>query len=313
MSLELDLSALNCNTVDINYSDITEKYEIKWNNVLGSGLNGDVYRCIEKRTGEEFALKLLNNSESNRMELDMHGECQSSKHVVGIRDLYYCQLNPPVTKQIAVQHYLCVVMELMRGGDLYDVITLKKKLNEEQAAYFAKQIAMGLFDIHARGVAHRDLKPENILFQLPFQEETQLNTVKITDFGFAKEQIKGLTSPVYTLYYVSPELLFATNSDLKSKHNTSYDSRCDLWSLGVIVYIMLMGYPPFYPEPGYNNQKLTLRMRDHILEGKIMFHRKGSDWNNLTKNAQDVVMGLLTVDPNERMSLDTLLAHPWFN
>ncbi|KAI6661536.1 hypothetical protein LOD99_13409 [Oopsacas minuta] len=313
MSLQLDMSSLNlgCNSVDIKNSDITEKYEIKWNQVLGSGLNGDVYRCIDKTTSEEYALKFLSNSDSSRMEIHLHGECQSSKHIVGIIDTYYCQLTAPITKQIPVKHYFCVVMEIMKGGDLYDVISRRRKLNEEQAAHFAKQIAIGLCDIHERGVAHRDIKPENILFQSPFQEDAQLNTIKITDFGFAKEQERGLSSPVYTLYYVSPDLLFATNSDLKCKNLSTYDKRCDLWSLGVIIYIMVMGYPPFYPEPGYN-QRLTSNMRDCILNGKIMFHNQ-SEWKSISDNAQDVIKGLLTVDPDRRMSLDSLLAHPWFN
>ena len=312
MSLQLDLSMLNCNSVDMKHSDITEKYEIKWNQVLGSGLNGDVYRCIEKGTNEQFALKFLSNSESSRMEIDLHGECQSSEHVVGIKDMYYCELKAPAMRQIPVKHYLCVVMEFMKGGDLYDVITLRKKLNEAQASHFAKQIALGISDIHNRGVAHRDIKPENILFQSPFQEDIHKNTVKIADFGFAKEQNKGLTSPVYTLYYVSPDLLFATNSDLKCKHISSYDQRCDLWSLGVIIYIMLMGYPPFYPDAGYNNQRLTSNMRDCILNGKIMIHKE-SEWSSISNNAKEVIKGLLTVDPCKRMSLDALFAHPWFN
>ena len=148
---------LNCDSVHINHSDITEKYEIKWNQVLGSGLNGDVYRCIEKNTNEQYALKFLSNSASSRMEIDLHGECQSSEHVVGIRDMYYCELNAPVMRQIPVKYYMCVVMELMKGGDLYDVITDRKKLNEAQASHFAKQIALGISDIHNRGTPARHL------------------------------------------------------------------------------------------------------------------------------------------------------------
>ena len=311
MDLSLNLESTNeslSSSLKISYSDITEKYEIRWTRMLGTGVNGAVVICIDKLTSEKFALKLLDENDKSNLELSLHWECHESPHIVAIRDLFQCHVAPPCHLQKLPGVYICVVMELMSGGDLYEHISNNDKLNERQASYITKQIAIGLKDIHQKGIAHRDIKPENVLFQAPFKKDLHQNTIKITDFGFAKEEEKGLTSPVYTLYYVSPDLINASN--LKSEDNT-YDKRCDLWSVGVIVFIMLMGYPPFYPETG-KPPKMNKKLCDAILRGNLMIH-KMDEWNSISKLGQEVVKGLLTVDPDQRMSLDALLAHPWLN
>ena len=145
-------------------------------------------------------------------------------------------------------------------------------------------------------LAHRDLKPENLLYT----DKTGQAILKLTDFGFAKEihDGKSLVTPCYTPYYVAPEVLGPE----------MYDLSCDMWSIGVIMYILLCGYPPFY---SYGGAPISPGMKKRIRQGQYTF--PDPEWTNVTKNAKELIKGLLKTNPSERYTIDDVLRHPWIS
>ena len=181
--------------------------------------------------------------------------------------------------------HLYIVMELMTGGDLFDRIVAKGHLSEHVCAKDIRSVCSGLEYLHKREIIHRDLKPENLLY-------TGSGELKITDFGLA-EAIKSakFSTDDFTMGtpgYLAPEVL---KGDL-------YDTEVDLWSLGVIVYILLCGFPPFLQEDV--SQGLCDVDFDSIQE-----------WSAVSSEAKEVVSGLLQVDPEKRYTASDLLDLPW--
>jgi serine/threonine protein kinase len=187
--------------------------------------------------------------------------------------------------------YFFMVMELCCGGELFDRIVEKSKYSENEAASVIKSLASALDYCHSRGIVHRDLKPENLLLRSKNDE-----TIKIADFGLAKITNSAsqslMTTACGTPGYVSPEVLLGRG----------YSAAVDLWSVGVILYILLCGFPPFYSE---NNAVLF----EQIKRGEFDFPSPYFD--SVSDDAISLVRSLLTVDPAHRMSAKQLLAHPW--
>jgi calcium-dependent protein kinase len=152
-------------------------------------------------------------------------------------------------------------------------------------------LLQGVNYLHENGFCHRDLKPENIMLVDKESEE-----IKIIDFGLSKSvnntPFQVLHSAVGTPYYVAPEVL-----------DHEYDKRCDVWSIGVTLYVMLCGYPPF-------RGKTTKQIAAKIRKGKLVFFDR--DWGNISEEAKDLVKGLLTVDMKQRLTIREALDHPWF-
>merc|ERR1711912_22877 len=165
-----------------------------------------------------------------------------------------------------------------------------------------RMIAKALYHLHKEvGIAHRDLKPENILLTKDF-EPGKSGMIKLTDFGFAKEakaanNTKQLATACYTPYYVAPEVF----------GNERYDFACDIWSLGVILYILLVGYPPFYSFSGQNT--LTPSMKRNIKEAN--FDTNTTEFQNISKNAIDLIHKMLRAKPAERITIEEVMDHPW--
>ncbi|KAJ6901513.1 hypothetical protein NC651_019319 [Populus alba x Populus x berolinensis] len=188
------------------------------------------------------------------------------------------------------QNGVHLVLELCSGGELFDRIVARDKYSEREAAAVVRQIAEGLGALHRANIVHRDLKPENCLFL----NENDDSTLKIMDFGLSS--VEELTDPVVGLFgsidYVSPEAL--------SQGRIS--SKTDMWSSGVILYILLSGYPPFIAQS--NRQKEQV-----ILAGDFSFYEK--TWKNITSSAKQLITDLLQVDPERRPSAQDVLNHPW--
>ena len=180
-----------------------------------------------------------------------------------------------------------LVTELVEGGELFDRIVEKEKYSEADARAVVRNMVSAIDYIHGHNVVHRDLKPENILLVSP-DDDAQ---IKLADFGFAKHVYEA-TSACGTPGFVAPEIL----------KGNKYGTGVDVWSLGVIVYITLVGYPPFYDE----NQS---RLFEKIKSGRYAFHKKY--WSDISENAKDFVRAMLTVDPTCRAAASALLAHPW--
>ncbi|XP_024537988.1 calcium and calcium/calmodulin-dependent serine/threonine-protein kinase [Selaginella moellendorffii] len=183
-----------------------------------------------------------------------------------------------------------LVLELCSGGELFDRIVAQEKYSEAQAAKVVKELATGLCSLHDAGIVHRDLKPENCLFLTPEED----NHLKIMDFGLS--QIDGATSPIVGMFgsvdYVAPETL---------SHRDVLPAS-DMWSLGVILYILLCGYPPFHGTS--NKEKLDL-----ILAGDVNFEEY--TWKTISSHAKQLIRDLLAVDPHRRPSAKALVSDPW--
>ncbi|KAF4381252.1 calcium and calcium/calmodulin-dependent serine/threonine-protein kinase [Cannabis sativa] len=184
-----------------------------------------------------------------------------------------------------------LVLELCSGGELFDRIVRQETVySEVDAAAVVRQIAAGLAALHRANIVHRDLKPENCLFL----DESPNSPLKIMDFGLSS--VEEFTDPVVGLFgsidYVSPEALSQGNITPKT----------DMWSLGVILYILLSGYPPFIAQSNRQKQQM-------ILAGDFSFYEK--TWKNISSSAKQLIKSLLTVDPQKRPSAVELLDHPW--
>ncbi|XP_057498166.1 calcium and calcium/calmodulin-dependent serine/threonine-protein kinase-like [Actinidia eriantha] len=185
-----------------------------------------------------------------------------------------------------------LVLELCSGGELFDrIVAQPQPYSEAAAAAVVRQIASGLEALHRANIVHRDLKPENCLFR----DHTENSPLKIMDFGLSSLE-EEFTDPVVGLFgsidYVSPEAL----------SQATISSKTDMWSLGVILYILLSGYPPFIAQS--NRQKQLM-----IMAGEFSFYEK--TWKNVSSSARQLISSLLTVDPHRRPSAHEILYHPW--
>eukprot|EP00800_Vazella_pourtalesii_P011551 TRINITY_DN2780_c0_g1_i1.p1 TRINITY_DN2780_c0_g1~~TRINITY_DN2780_c0_g1_i1.p1 ORF type:complete len:365 (-),score=13.98 TRINITY_DN2780_c0_g1_i1:218-1312(-) len=263
---------------------ITDEYDVK-KNVLGVGINGKVYECIQKRTKIKCALKIIKDSQKARREVEIHNRVCEQPNIVKIFDVFENNFNGVRS--------LVVVMENMQGGELFERIQQKQHFNEREASAMVRQICLAVAYIHRHDIAHRDLKPENLLFASRDDE----SLLKLTDFGFAKI-CKGLSlqTPCYTPYYVAPEVLGPDK----------YDKSCDIWSIGVIMYILLCGYPPFYSN---TSEPFSQGMKKRIKLGQYSFPE--NEWEMISCDAKDLVTKLLKVDVKERYTIEQVVAHPW--
>ena len=289
-------------SLKIKETNIADDYSIDWNQPLGSGINGEVYKCTNNESAIDYAVKILPLCDEAIKEIVIQWACKKCCYVVEVKDVYINIVG------MEENSYLFIVMEYMNGGELFDYIE-KKPVCEDEAKVLMRQIVESVSYLHTQNIVHRDLKPENILLSKSPSGKGDVS-LKLADFGYAEQDNKGLTNALYTLYYVSPEVLindFRFNKEGKVDGSIPYDKRCDLWSLGVVAYIMLMGYPPFYPEGPV--LEMTSSMYDSIVSGSFFYEEL--DWNKYSEDARDFVFSLLKVDPEERPSAKELLQHPW--
>ncbi|CAM9277638.1 unnamed protein product, partial [Ascophyllum nodosum] len=182
-----------------------------------------------------------------------------------------------------------VVIEFMRGGELFDRIVRKAFYNEKEARDLCRILLDAVKYIHDLGIVHRDLKPENLLMTSRHDDAN----IKLADFGFARSVVAGFVSTQCgTPGYVAPEILRAE----------PYGTSVDMWSIGVIIYILLGGYPPFHDE----NQTRLFRK---IKAGNFKFHDEY--WGSVSSDAKDLIRRLLTVDPKKRLTAAQAVSHPW--
>lgn len=181
-----------------------------------------------------------------------------------------------------------IVTEYCRGGDLLDR-AISQGMDEQQCSLVMEKLLSAVQYLHENGIVHRDIKPENCLFV----DEGPKAEIKLIDFGLSCNITPGvkLTAPVGTPIYVAPEVL-----------KQSYDHRCDYWSLGVIIYVLLGGEPPF---DGESNDEIF----EKILGGKLSF--EGKKWGKISSHAKDLIRKLLEVDPEKRYTAAQALNHPW--
>ncbi|XP_016075722.1 PREDICTED: ribosomal protein S6 kinase alpha-4 [Miniopterus natalensis] len=227
-------------------------------------------------------------------------EANTQREVAALR---LCQSHPNVVKLHEVHHdqlHTYLVLELLRGGELLEHIRKKRHFSESEASQILRSLVSAVSFMHEEaGVVHRDLKPENILYA----DDTPGAPVKIIDFGFARLRPQSpagpMQTPCFTLQYAAPELLA----------QQGYDESCDLWSLGVILYMMLSGQVPFQGASGQGGQSQAAEIMCKIREGR--FSLDGEAWQNVSEEAKELVRGLLTVDPTKRLKLEGLRGSSW--
>ncbi|KAL2133927.1 hypothetical protein VTI74DRAFT_1345 [Chaetomium olivicolor] len=260
---------------------------------LGNGHFATVFRCVEKATGTLYAVKRFTKTPGVEDRSKKEGLQQEIAMLMGISHPNILCLKETFEEPEAVY----VVLELAPGGELFKYIATHQKLTEAETRKVFLQLFDGIKYLHDRNMVHRDIKPENILLM-----DEDLNNVKIGDFGLAK--IVGEASFTTTLCgtpsYVAPEVLV-------DNRNRKYTKAVDIWSLGVVLYICLCGFPPFSDELMAPDFPYT--MQDQIKQGR--FDYPSPYWDPIGDPALDLIDGMLVVDPNKRFTIDQCLAHPW--
>jgi len=251
--------------------------------VLGAGMYGSVFKATMRGSATVRAIKSIRKKQvpdSQRLfaEIDIMKQCDHP----GIIRLYETYED---TRRI----YL--IFELCTGGELYDRIVQQGRFSERAAAGVMFQIFSAVAYLHARQICHRDLKPENFLFCSPSEDAP----LKLIDFGLATEFAPGkpLTTVCGTPGYASPEVF-----------RGSYSSPCDVWACGVIMYILLCGYPPFMGSDDIAVLKAVQR-------GKVQFDKL--HWKQVSIAAQALIKSTLRLDPSRRPSATGLLTNPWLD
>lgn len=251
---------------------------------LGSGAFSIVKEGRKSGVNEVYAIKIITKA---KLTAEDEAALKDEINVLGSMDHEHIYKLYDVFDE--PEHYY-MVTEIMKGGELFDRIVQKSYYNEKEARDVCVILFKAIEYCHAQKVAHRDLKPENLLL---VSDEDDAN-MKIADFGFAKRCAKpnSLTTQCGTPGYVAPEIL----------EGTPYDTQVDMWSLGVIVYILLGGYPPFIEQ----DQKDLFRK---IRKGQYEFHEEY--WGQVSPEAKDLIRSLLTVKPNQRSSAVAALEDEW--
>ncbi|KAK2400810.1 calcium-dependent protein kinase [Trifolium repens] len=252
---------------------------------LGQGQFGTTFLCVEKATGKEYACKSImkrkllteEDVEDVRREIQIMHHLAGSPNVISIKE---------ASEDAVAVH---VVMELCSGGELFDRIVERGHYTERKAAKLARTIVGVIQSCHSLGVMHRDLKPENFLF-VNQQEDSPLKAI---DFGLSAFFKPGdiFNDVVGSPYYVAPEVL-----------RKRYGPEADVWSAGVILYILLCGVPPFW---GESEQEIF----EAILNSDLDF--SSDPWPSISESAKDLVMKMLVRDPSKRLSAYDVLRHPW--
>lgn len=250
--------------------------------VIGQGSFGTVRKAIDTETGLTWAIKIV---EKAKLQED-HGVEQLKKEIALMKLLKHENI-VQLREVMQSQHYVYMVMELVSGGELFDKIVSSRKLKESVARKYFQQLIMGVAACHQNGVAHRDLKPENLLLD-------ENDVIKISDFGLSNWMPKTgealLVTPCGTANYVAPEVL---------KERGYNGCVADIWSCGVILFVMLAGYRPF-------EDKNMNALFNKIERGEYSMDR------SFTPLAQDLISKILVVEPSQRYTIAQILQHPWF-
>lgn len=261
---------------------IDDDYQVV-NRVLGSGYSGVVRMATARSSQREqkFAVKAFKLSS---IPQNKRGQLESEV------EIFLCMDHPHITRLFDVYETddtLHLVMECMEGGELFDRVTELKRFTERDAADAMWQMLLAINYIHTHGIAHRDLKLENFLYDVKGS-----NHLKLIDFGFSKMWDPNIKMHVScgTLSYVAPEVL-----------EKNYTNQCDLWSLGVIGFILLSGYMPF---SGSEAKQTTNISQGH-------YTMKPERWDSISSGAKEFTKALLQVNPKKRLTAEQALEHPW--
>ncbi|XP_046690201.1 calcium/calmodulin-dependent protein kinase type II subunit gamma isoform X7 [Silurus meridionalis] len=261
----------------------TDEYQLY--EELGKGAFSIVRRCVKKSTGQEYAAKIINTKKltaRDHQKLEREARiCRLLKHPNIVR------LHDSISEEGF--HYL--VFDLVTGGELFEDIVAREYYSEADASHCINQILESVSHIHQHDIVHRDLKPENLLLASKMKGAA----VKLADFGLAIE-VQGDQQAWFgfagTPGYLSPEVL----------RKDPYGKPVDIWACGVILYILLVGYPPFWDEDQH-------KLYQQIKAGAYDF--PSPEWDTVTPEAKNLINQMLTINPAKRITADQALKHPW--
>lgn len=251
---------------------------------IGEGNFSIVKECTHRHTNKRYALKIIQKEKCKGKEQIIENEVAILKKVK----------HPNIVELIAefdTHTELYLVMELVKGGDLFDAISMATKYSEKDACGMVYNLASALEYLHADNIVHRDIKPENLLV---CDNGDGTKSLKLGDFGLATYCTESLFIVCGTPTYVAPEIL----------EETGYGCKVDVWAAGVITYILLCGFPPFSSVS--NNQE---ELFDLILQGTFDF--PSPYWDNVSQQAKDLIMNMIMKQPTKRYTAEQVTKHDW--
>ncbi|XP_050529304.1 calcium/calmodulin-dependent protein kinase type 1 isoform X4 [Daktulosphaira vitifoliae] len=262
---------------------IDDKYEVK--DLLGTGAFSEVRLAVSKeRPNEMYAVKIIDKKALKGKEDSLDNEIKVLRRLTHPNIVQLLETFEDKSK-------VYLIMELVTGGELFDRIVQKGSYTEKDAAHLIRQVLEAVDYMHEQGVVHRDLKPENLLYYSTDED----SKIMISDFGLSKIEDSGVMATACgTPGYVAPEVLA----------QKPYGKAVDVWSIGVISYILLCGYPPFYDE---NDANLFAQ----ILKGEFEFD--SPYWDDISDSAKNFIRQLMCVDADKRFTCREALAHPWIS
>ncbi|XP_045895465.1 serine/threonine-protein kinase DCLK1a isoform X3 [Micropterus dolomieu] len=263
-------------------SYISDRYKV--GRMLGDGNFAVVRECVEHSTGREYALKIINK-----------GKCRGKEHMIQNEVSILRRVKHPnivlLIEEVDTYNELYLVMELVKGGDLFDAITSANRYTERDASGMLYNLANAIKYLHSLNIVHRDIKPENLLV---YEHADGSKSLKLGDFGLATV----VDGPLYTVCgtptYVAPEIIA----------ETGYGLKVDIWAAGVITYILLCGFPPF--RGSSEDQEVLF---DQILMGQLEFPLPY--WDNVSETAKELIRSMLEVEVDQRYTALQVLEHPW--
>jgi calcium-dependent protein kinase len=253
---------------------------------LGEGAFGSVDKVLHKETKAIRAMKKISKNNTTTTESEILNEIEMLKKLdhLNLAKIY---------EFYATKDDYYIVMDYCKGGELFDKIQEVAPFEEKQAAYIIYQVLSAVHFCHSSGIIHRDLKPENILIETV--KENNFLDIKVIDFGTAKmfDKNKSEKRRIGSSYYMAPEVL-----------KKNYTEKCDIWSIGVILYILLTKFPPFN---GKNDEEIyeSIRIGEYDMESPPL--------DKISPQAKNLISRLLDKDPNTRISAEQALKHDWFN
>ncbi|XP_037703029.1 serine/threonine-protein kinase DCLK3 [Choloepus didactylus] len=268
--------------VGIIAADVRKHYEA--GRVIGDGNFAVVKECRHRETRQAYAMKIIDKSKLQGKEDMVDSEILiirglSHPNIVQLHEVY----------ETETEIYL--ILEYVQGGDLFDAIIESVKFPERDAALMILDLCKALVHLHDKSIVHRDLKPENLLVH---RNEDKSITLKLADFGLAKHVMRPIFTVCGTPTYVAPEIL----------SEKGYGLEVDMWAAGVILYILLCGFPPFRSPERDQDELFNIIQLGH-------FEFLAPYWDNISDAAKDLVSRLLVVDPKKRYTAHQVLQHPW--
>jgi len=313
----------------LSVAHFTDVYSLT-GEVLGEGSYGRVEECTHNLTRTAYAVKIISKQSWHfsrpkiLKEIELYYLCQGKTEIIQMVE-YFEEEN---------EFYL--VFEKAEGGPLLDQIQQRVRFTEREASQVIRDLATALAFLHGRGIAHRDLKPENVLCHGNAAATGSFLPVKLCDFDLCSAVYQTITtpklqSPVGSVEYMAPEVVeaFAFDMDIFDYDDAeadnesddlelTYDKRCDLWSLGVIAYILLCGYLPFsghcgrdcgWADRGEECQVCQHQLFLAIKNGTIHFPEE--EWSSVSDQAKDLIRKLLVREASDRIEASQVLEHPW--